>query len=71
MSDPNRHPLNPPPNPTKNHCSPTPWRAGRSVHRTIYDANERLIGMMDTPEDAALVIAAVNARMRYLNPEQP
>jgi hypothetical protein len=32
--------------------SPGPWRVGRKVGRTIYDANERLIGVMDTVEDA-------------------
>lgn len=44
------------------------WRTGRSVGRTIYrqagdEASRRdvLIGLMDTPELAALVVAAVNA----------
>lgn len=46
--------------------SPRPWRTGNHVGRTIYrqDPNEPrgvLIGVMDTPEDAALVVAAVNA----------
>lgn len=41
--------------------SPRPWRTGRKVFRTIYDADNTLIGMMDTPEDAALVVRAVNA----------
>jgi hypothetical protein len=41
--------------------SPRPWRTGTKVFRTIYDANDTLIGMMDTPEDAALVVKAVNA----------
>lgn len=38
--------------------SPGPWRVGRKVGRTIYDANDRLIGVMDTVEDAALAAAA-------------
>lgn len=41
--------------------SPTPWRVGRHVGRTVYDANEYLIGVMDTREDAFLVVTAVNA----------
>lgn len=38
--------------------SPGPWRVGRKVGRTVYDANDRLIGVMDTAEDAALAVAA-------------
>ncbi len=38
-----------------------PWRTGRQVGRTVYDASDRLIGLMDTPELASLVVAAVNA----------
>jgi hypothetical protein len=47
-----------------------PGVVGRKVGRTIYDATEpsdenpeggRLIGVMDTPELAAFVVAAVNA----------
>jgi hypothetical protein len=40
----------------------TPWRVGRKVGRTVYDTNDTLIGVMDTPELAARVVAAVNAR---------
>jgi hypothetical protein len=50
------------------------WRVGRSLGRTIYiqdgdDASkdDLLIGMMDTPELAELVVAAVN---RYLGQTQ-
>lgn len=39
---------------------PRPWRTGRKVGRTIYDADDRLIGLMDTPELAAWVVLAVN-----------
>ncbi len=39
-----------------------PWRVGKRVGRTIYDANDQLIGVMDTPELAAQVVAAVNER---------
>jgi hypothetical protein len=38
-----------------------PWRVGRKVGRTIYDANDVLIGTMDTPELARIVVEAVNA----------
>jgi hypothetical protein len=38
----------------------TPWRVGRQIGRTIYDKNDTLIGVMDTPELAARVVAAVN-----------
>ncbi len=38
--------------------SPGPWRVGRKVGRTIYDANDKLIGVMDTAEDAALAAAS-------------
>lgn len=41
--------------------SPRPWRTGRKVGRTIYDAKDRLIGMMDTSEDAAAVVLAMNS----------
>lgn len=34
------------------------WRTGRKVGRTIYDANDRLIGVMDTPELARKAAAA-------------
>jgi hypothetical protein len=37
-----------------------PWRQGRKVGRTIYDANDELIGVMDTPELAAKVVKAIN-----------
>ena len=40
--------------------SPFPWRTGRKVHRTVYDANDVLIGVMDHPADAALVVEVVN-----------
>lgn len=43
------------------------WRTGRSLGRTLYIANgpedaknDTLVGMMDTPELAELVCAAVN-----------
>ena len=43
------------------------WRVGRKVGRTIYiqeadqpSDEDRLIGLMDTPELAELVVAAVN-----------
>ncbi len=41
---------------------PTPWRVGRTVGRTIYDANDVLIGMMDSRALAAQVVLAVNRR---------
>lgn len=39
---------------------PLPWRTGRKVGRTIYDAQDELIGVMDTPELADRVVQAVN-----------
>lgn len=36
------------------------WRTGRSVGRTIY-IGDTLVGLMDTPELAELVVAAVNS----------
>ena len=46
---------------------PTPWRVGRKVQRTIYDADDVLIGLMDTPELARRVVEAVNAQEREQN----
>lgn len=37
-----------------------PWRVGTKVGRTIYDVNDVLIGVMDTPELATRVVEAVN-----------
>jgi hypothetical protein len=40
-------------------------RAGTQVHRTLYahsgDGKGRLVGVVDTPELASLVVTAVNA----------
>lgn len=36
------------------------WRVGRKVGRTLYDAEDRLIGVMDTPELAQAVVDARN-----------
>lgn len=45
--------------------NPLRLRAGRSVGRTLYQVNpdgtEEPIGMVDTPELAALIVTAVNA----------
>ncbi len=51
----------------------TPWRVGRKVGRTLYDAEDNLIGVMDTQELAALVVEAVNneaVSWRYELPEE-
>lgn len=42
---------------------PLSWRVGSTVGRTIYCGNgpDDLIGVMDTREDAAFVVACVNA----------
>jgi len=40
-----------------------PWRVGRKVGRTIYDADDNLIGMMDTRELAAEVVRCVNVSL--------
>lgn len=36
------------------------WRTGRTVGRTIYDGDDNLIGVMDTPQLADRVVASVN-----------
>jgi hypothetical protein len=56
---------------TDNQEHPTPWRHGRSVYRTIYDANEVLIGMMDTAELAEIVIFSVNIQANRWEPISP
>lgn len=38
----------------------TPWRVRRSVGRTLYDCEGRLIGIVDTRDIALLVVEAVN-----------
>lgn len=45
------------------------WRVGRKVGRTIYEG-DKLIGMMDTPELASRVVAAVNLAV-YLGLKPP
>ncbi len=45
--------------------SPLPWRVGTKVGRTIYDAADRLIGVMDTVDDAKLVVNSVNDSQVY------
>jgi len=47
--------------------SPGPWRVGRKVGRTIYNADDRLIGVMDTVVDAAAVVLAVNHHAALLD----
>jgi hypothetical protein len=42
-----------------------PWRVGRQVVRTLYDAADQLIGVMDTPDLAATVVAAVNKETEH------
>lgn len=46
------------------------WRTGRKVGRTIY-RDEVLVGVMDTPELAAEVVAALGAVGRPLGPPPP
>lgn len=40
----------------------TTYRVGNKLGRTVY-RNDKLIGVMDTAEDAALVVEALNARV--------
>lgn len=56
--------------------SPLPWRVGRRVLRTIYDADDDLIGVMDWAEDAAFIVGMAesfyrleedNERLRHEN----
>jgi hypothetical protein len=37
-----------------------PWRVGRSIGRTLYDADDEFVGLLDTRELATRVVAAVN-----------
>ncbi len=46
--------------------STTPWRVGRKVGRTIYDADNNLIGCMDTIQDAAFVVTAVSLQSKMI-----
>jgi hypothetical protein len=46
-----------------------PWRTGRRVGRTVYDARGQLVGVLDTPELAAAVVEAVNAKAGVLPSE--
>ena len=48
--------------------SPLPWRTGRKALRTLYDAQDRLIGLLDHPADAALV-AGLTHQLRDLRLE--
>lgn len=41
--------------------TPQPWRVGRKLGRTLYIGDE-CIGMVDTPELATSIVAAMNAR---------
>jgi hypothetical protein len=41
------------------------YRTGRSLGRTVY-RDDKLIGVMDTAEDGALVVELLNARERVL-----
>jgi hypothetical protein len=52
------------------------WRVGRTVGRTVYrqaedgpSKGDELIGVMDTPALAELVVDAVNARLDPIRPE--
>jgi hypothetical protein len=47
-----------------------PYRVGRKLGRTIYNDDEILIGVMDTPELGALVVDALN-RCHPTPPETP
>lgn len=47
-------------------ADPSDYRTGRKLGRTIY-RDDNLIGVMDTPELGALVVAALNA---YTEPEE-
>lgn len=55
---------------------PPPWRVGTQVGRTIYDSHDRLIGVMDTVDDARFVVDMVNhhagqaTRYLYTTPDE-
>ena len=46
--------------------SSTPWRVGRKVGRTIYDAENNLIGCMDSIRDAAYVVTATDTASKMI-----
>ena len=69
MADLRRFRTSPPNTSDYVHPSTLPWRVGRRVKRTVYQmvgeqpsSKDQVIGMMDTPELAAYVVAAVNFR---------
>lgn len=41
-----------------------PWRVGRKVGRTIYDADDNLIGVMDEQRLAVLAVTCFNMCVR-------
>ncbi len=47
--------------------SPLPWRFGRKVGRTLYDARDQLIGLMDSGHDALFIVRACNAHEELLD----
>lgn len=49
--------------------SPTAWRVGRSLGRTLY-IGDNVVGMVDSPELASVIVHAVNIwRSHGLNHE--
>lgn len=48
----------------------TGWRTGRSVGRTIYDADDNLIGMMDSSDLASAAVDAVNSKAGKMRAER-
>jgi len=38
----------------------TPWRVGTKVGRTLYDCEGRLVGVVDSPDMARMVVEAIN-----------
>ena len=38
-----------------------PWRVGREIARTLYDADGNVLGMLDDADLAGIVVACVNA----------
>lgn len=59
--------------------SDLPWRVGRHVGRTVYmqvdperaGDDDVLIGVMDTPTLARIVVLAVNEFLREMHEERP
>lgn len=47
-----------------------PWRVGTRTRRTVFDADDRLLGMFDMPELAAQAVDAVNGEQHAVDADE-